>query len=246
MSDEIPRDDAEDVLRSIRSRSAREAAFEPANEAAPDTESAGAGTFLLTSVHRVGTSDADPPGEERDAGERGAVVPIGRGGSSRSDRAAGQGPRHKSADGPRYAVRHGPTNGDRAGWAPPAWSGPAPPDRQTLGERDRTRIDEAQRGAVPGLEDPSDGIGSSAGADTVRARAVESDPLATDPRAGSGAGDVDAFDDARLRRIVEEVLEDRLQGEMGQRITRNLRALVRREVLRVLAEKADEGDGPPE
>ncbi|ARO13557.1 Glycerol-3-phosphate dehydrogenase [Ketogulonicigenium robustum] len=39
-------------------------------------------------------------------------------------------------------------------------------------------------------------------------------------------------DDAALRQLVAEVLRAELQGELGERITRNVRKLVHREVLR--------------
>jgi hypothetical protein len=55
------------------------------------------------------------------------------------------------------------------------------------------------------------------------------------------AGDEEGFlDEETLRRIVAEVVREELQGALGERITRNVRKLVRREIRLVLA--ADELD----
>ncbi len=53
---------------------------------------------------------------------------------------------------------------------------------------------------------------------------------------------VAAIDTVELRRIVTEVIREELQGDLGERITRNVRKLVRREVQRALAaQDTDEG-----
>lgn len=52
------------------------------------------------------------------------------------------------------------------------------------------------------------------------------------------AEDVGArIDDDALRQIVLQVLREELAGDMGERITRNVRKLVRREINRVLASR---------
>lgn len=43
------------------------------------------------------------------------------------------------------------------------------------------------------------------------------------------------LDEEELRALIAEVLREELRGEMGQRVTRNLRKLVRREIYRILA-----------
>jgi cell pole-organizing protein PopZ len=48
-----------------------------------------------------------------------------------------------------------------------------------------------------------------------------------------GAEDL-TIDETALRAIVADVLRQELQGELGERITRNVRKLVRREIFRVL------------
>ncbi|WP_210528053.1 hypothetical protein [Rubellimicrobium arenae] len=46
-------------------------------------------------------------------------------------------------------------------------------------------------------------------------------------------------DDATLRKLVDQALRAELQGELGERITRNLRKIVRREVRLALALRDD-------
>jgi hypothetical protein len=85
------------------------------------------------------------------------------------------------------------------------------------------------------------------GADSLpSARFDPSEPGAV-PLRGDDAGggdhirqDTAILDEETLRRIIAEVVREELQGELGERITRNLRKLVRREIRLVLA--ADELD----
>ncbi|MEN8896050.1 MAG: hypothetical protein ABF248_08175, partial [Yoonia sp.] len=57
--------------------------------------------------------------------------------------------------------------------------------------------------------------------------------IATYLATGGGAIDQDA-----LRAMVQEVVRQELQGEMGERITRNVRKLVRREINAALSSKS--------
>ncbi|WOI55155.1 hypothetical protein [Palleronia sp. LCG004] len=56
---------------------------------------------------------------------------------------------------------------------------------------------------------------------------------------GSGQGrarqDVTAIDENALRDMVSDLVREELQGAMGERITRNMRRLVRREIMRAIA-----------
>ena len=45
-----------------------------------------------------------------------------------------------------------------------------------------------------------------------------------------------SVDEAALRQIVAQVIHQELRGALGERITHNLRKLVRREVARALSE----------
>ncbi|WP_158547385.1 hypothetical protein [Rhodovulum sp. 12E13] len=48
-------------------------------------------------------------------------------------------------------------------------------------------------------------------------------------------GDEDgAIDEAALRAMVADVVRDELKGALGERVSRNIRALVRREIARAL------------
>jgi hypothetical protein len=47
-----------------------------------------------------------------------------------------------------------------------------------------------------------------------------------------------AMDDADLRAMIVDVVRQELQGEMGERITRNVRKLVRREINNALTSKS--------
>ena len=58
-------------------------------------------------------------------------------------------------------------------------------------------------------------------------------PQAKAPEAG--LPDTALADEAFLREIVADVLRQELQGELGERITRNMRKLVRREIHRALS-----------
>jgi hypothetical protein len=44
-----------------------------------------------------------------------------------------------------------------------------------------------------------------------------------------------AIDDEQLRALIAALLREELQGPLGERITRNIRKLVRREIERALA-----------
>ena len=61
------------------------------------------------------------------------------------------------------------------------------------------------------------------------------DLLAEDEALSAYLGATPAIDEDRLRDIVKEVLRAELQGELGERITRNVRKLVRSELHRALS-----------
>lgn len=46
---------------------------------------------------------------------------------------------------------------------------------------------------------------------------------------------LEALDAAALRALVAEIVREELQGALGERITRNVRKLVRREIYRILS-----------
>ena len=62
------------------------------------------------------------------------------------------------------------------------------------------------------------------------------------PAGGTTTTGTPYFDEGMLRNLVGEMVREELQGELGDRINRNIRKLVRREVLRALdAEEEDSG-----
>jgi hypothetical protein len=46
-----------------------------------------------------------------------------------------------------------------------------------------------------------------------------------------------AIDEAALRAMIADVVREELQGALGERVSRNLRALVRREVAKAVGEQ---------
>lgn len=85
--------------------------------------------------------------------------------------------------------------------------------------------------------DPSGGlsdeiVGAPSGADTARAPGALSDDLDDDP---SLFEDETLIDEDALRDLVRDILREELQGTLGERITRNVRKLVRAEINRALA-----------
>lgn len=83
---------------------------------------------------------------------------------------------------------------------------------------------------IDGLEDPEDTPTIMEPDSSVSDEQGESGPL--DNLFAAGAG---SLDDAALRDLVAEMLHRELQGPLGERITRNVRKLVRREIHRALA-----------
>lgn len=58
---------------------------------------------------------------------------------------------------------------------------------------------------------------------------------------GRAAGTAPILDEEALRGVVNSIVREELQGEMGDRISRNLRKLVRREIALVLREERAAG-----
>ena len=69
--------------------------------------------------------------------------------------------------------------------------------------------------------------------DTKEADFVE-EPAEPETEAQGGNSD-DAFTDNDLRPLISGIIRDELQGELGERITRNVRKLVRQEIHRALS-----------
>jgi hypothetical protein len=53
----------------------------------------------------------------------------------------------------------------------------------------------------------------------------------------AGASDAPILDEASLRGVINTIVREELEGELGDRINRNLRKLIRREIAQVLEEQ---------
>ena len=62
-------------------------------------------------------------------------------------------------------------------------------------------------------------------------------PTADDPGDDTDdlLGEEPALDEAALREMIADIVREELQGSLGERITRNVRKLVRREIHRAMA-----------
>lgn len=80
----------------------------------------------------------------------------------------------------------------------------------------------------PDIDGPDTAFGSADDA----AEAPELDD--TDPQGPIHSAAVGTLDDAALRALVSDIVREELQGVLGERITRNVRKLVRREIHRLM------------
>ncbi len=94
------------------------------------------------------------------------------------------------------------------------------PDAAAL-EEASVAADESRGGAF------SDGFAAHEAADAPSAQAGADNDI---PAAGE-----DVLDEEALRDLVADVVRQELQGALGERITRNMRKLIRREINRALA-----------
>jgi hypothetical protein len=69
------------------------------------------------------------------------------------------------------------------------------------------------------------------------ARSSSGDGLADGLEDGVSAVAAPNLDEAALRRMINEIVREELQGELGDRINRNLRKLIRREIAEFLEEQ---------
>ena len=63
----------------------------------------------------------------------------------------------------------------------------------------------------------------------------ESEPLSQEVSSGELTGEDTVIDEETLKELVADIVRQELQGALGERITRNVRKLVRREIQRALA-----------
>ncbi|MEM7090305.1 MAG: hypothetical protein AAF496_12095 [Pseudomonadota bacterium] len=67
------------------------------------------------------------------------------------------------------------------------------------------------------------------GAETIATQSKDADPDAVEPVTGP------TMDEEDLRALISDIVRQELQGPLGERLTRNLRKMVRREIQRALA-----------
>lgn len=73
---------------------------------------------------------------------------------------------------------------------------------------------------------------------TGAAEAARAEPAGSDPATGTGTGaDTADLDEDALRDLVARIVREELQGRLGERITRNVRKMVRAEIARALASR---------
>lgn len=208
MSDRVRTDEIDDMLSSVRKLVSHSEKI-PLRARSLDDESSALEKFVLTAALRVTTDDPAPPAEPD---EQPDAQPIG----------------HE----PENVLLLDPAKRtDRAGL------------EATIAELEAAVI------AQPDDWEPDEGEAfdeAAWAASAFHLHIVSDTPEDTetetseDPetRLGQDLQDVDqlasSIDPVALRAMVVEILRDELSGEIGERITRNVRKLVRREINRVL------------
>jgi hypothetical protein len=71
----------------------------------------------------------------------------------------------------------------------------------------------------------------------MRADRARGDLLAEGLGGAAAGGQAPILDEASLREMINAIVREELQGELGDRISRNLRKLIRREIAEVLEEQ---------
>lgn len=235
MSDPVTNADIEDVLAQVRRLVLQEGPRETSRDAQPAPRPIplhpprAPARLVLTPAQRVGE---DAEGEAEAPGAPGAPVlvlsPALSGGGARAGEARGIEDAVEDAGRETWAWE--PDGSEEPDWTP-GWTlgGGAEDGAEAAPPVFRHRSRAAAPAAAPPVAEPPA---------ASRARDARSDPgLQPDARMAP-APVVEALDEDRLRALVTEVVREvvraELQGELGERVTRNLRKLVRREVFRVL------------
>jgi hypothetical protein len=229
MSDPVTDADIEDVLAQVRRLVLQAAPREPARTGprAPART-----RLVLTPAQRVGEgpAGATSPGEEPGNGPapKLAQAHTPEAPLLLSDPLVGGSRRAEEAREIEIAVGMGawePDGSEAAEW--------------TLGGVLGEDLDASPEASAPAVfRRRAHGVGP-AEADPSLVRPVAAAPSTAPPSPERSAQAVPALDEDVLRALVVEVVRAELRGELGERITRNLRKLVRREVFRAL-ESRDE------
>ncbi len=236
MSDPVTNADIEDVLAQVR-RLVLQAAPPDVARIGASARATAQTRLVLTPALRVGeaegSEDEAPPGASHVNG------PAPRPATPRApapepplllcDPLAGKTRRAQEAKGIEAALGAG-------AWEP---DGSEPPDRTLGGLLDEGREAGAppvlrRRVQEPARAEPAapPAIPSATSPSTPAPAPAPAPPLA-------GAEGPPALDEGRLRALVVEVVRAELQGELGERVTRNIRKLVRSEVFRALGSRQE-------
>ncbi|MCJ7871502.1 hypothetical protein [Phaeobacter sp. J2-8] len=114
----------------------------------------------------------------------------------------------------------------------------ADPEPEDLASRDEADPVDVVADAVVDIESHLRPIDPAPMPEAASLAAAEQAPTPSPERteeANADAGDLQTIDEDTLRTMVAEIVRSELQGALGERITRNVRRLVRREIHRALA-----------
>lgn len=232
MSDPVESVEIEDVLSSIR----RLVSEEPKPRPAPAEEVAPTDRLVLTPAFRVGADDDVAEAEEvqHDADPETAreayvaEVPEGLMETAEEVEAEAEAEVHLDAEDPfeaEVAVEDDVT--------PAAWEHNSFETR--VAELEATVADTSEDWAPSGSEDEIDlqPIEPDLPVDEAPAEEAQEASMFSEDAPSEEA----VLDEETLRELVSEIVREELQGNLGQRITRNVRKLVRVEINRVLASR---------
>jgi hypothetical protein len=209
MSDPVKTEDIEDVLSSIR----RLVSEEPKPSLPePEAEAAQPEKLVLTPAFRVAEGTANSPSEP-EPGEAEAVS---------GQPAADEDPEAGAWD---MAADETEPEADLAGADEVSWQ--EIPFRHRVAEIEAAVAESGEEWEPDGTEIEHQDVAL----ETIEATDSAGD--SDDSDAGEGGEAV--LDEESLRDLVVEIVRQELQGTMGQRITRNVRKLVRQEINRALA-----------
>lgn len=115
---------------------------------------------------------------------------------------------------------------------------PAPPVHDVMGEREappmprKSLVEESVQDAV--LEEALSALDESFSTAEAGWHDVAPEEVQSFPESAPTHGDEQTVDTDDLREVVADIVRQELRGELGERITRNVRKLVRREIQRAL------------
>ena len=248
MSEPVSNAEIEDVLTSIRRLVSGDAEKSSKPEADGSSKSARAAKLILTQDFRVSetrnkaTPDSAEPVEFHHAGDQTDPASKAEAGNATSlestiaelEAAIAQQEGEWEPDGSEFEED---PDAEEVLSAPIVGTSTPPPDQEPAKAED-SAPESADDDLVEDVEivepSPSSGIFDTASEDVEDAEIVDEDDFEDEPE-DLLAGDDSLIDEETLREMVSEIVRQELQGALGERITRNVRKLVRREINRVLA-----------